>query len=257
MADATSTELPEFQRYQLAFTARLRDPQNNLPPAGVPDDRMAVYEEIVFNNLFESVSACFPVARKVLGKHVWLKLTQAFMREYSANDPLFRKIPEQFLQFLDQTSSDLQAQIPPYIKSLCHYEWIELLVASAPYTAKPANIDTDGDFVRSIPVFVPSMQLLDYDYAVHKISPSHKPNQEESTQLLVYLNADDEVKFIELNAVTYRLISLLHSSGYTGSEALMQLAMELQHPEPARMIDFGLAILKDLKGQGVIIGTRD
>ena len=74
-------ELPSFQRYQLAFTARLRDPENQPPLTGVPDERMAVYEEIVFNNLFESVSACFPVASKVLGKRKWLKLNQAFMRD--------------------------------------------------------------------------------------------------------------------------------------------------------------------------------
>jgi hypothetical protein len=61
-------ELPSFQRYQLAFTARLRDPKSQPPLTGVPNERMAVYEEIVFNNLFESVSACFPVASKVLGK---------------------------------------------------------------------------------------------------------------------------------------------------------------------------------------------
>lgn len=256
MADSNTTQLPSFQRFQMAFTARLRDPQRNLPPAGVPRERMAVYEEIVFNNLFESVSACFPVARKVLGKRLWLKLTQAFMRDYAANDPLFRKIPEQFLQYLDQASPDLQALLPPYTKNLCHYEWVELLVASTPHTSKPDNIAADGDFANSKPVFVASMQLLDYDYAVHKISTRYKPDQQESTQLLVFLNADDEVKFIEVNAVTYRLISLLHNCGYTGSEALMLLAKELQHPEPERMLDFGLAILQDLHDQGVIIGTR-
>ena len=74
-------DLPSFQRYQLAFTARLRDPHKQPPIAGVPRERMAVYEEIVFNNLLESVSACFPVAQKVLGKRKWLKLVQAFLRE--------------------------------------------------------------------------------------------------------------------------------------------------------------------------------
>ncbi|WP_047551213.1 HvfC family RiPP maturation protein [Methylotenera sp. G11] len=248
-------ELAGFQRYQLAFTARLRDPQNQPPLAGVPDERMAVYEEIVFNNLFESVSACFPVARKVLGKRRWLKLNQAFMRDYSANDPLFRSIPAQFIEFLQLPAPGLQ-QLPPYFISLCHYEWVELSVASAAAAviqeAQPAV-----DLGHGRPVFSPSMQLLNYEYAVHRISPRHKPRQPESTQLLVFRNADDHVKFIELNAVTYRLISLLQDQPLSGRQALTLLANELQHPQPESIIEFGLSILEDLRSQGVIIGTQD
>jgi hypothetical protein len=252
-----TAELPGFQRYQLAFTARLRDPHNQPPLAGVSGERMAVYEEIVFNNLFESVSACFPVAREVLGKRKWLKLNQAFMRDYSANSPLFRKIPEQFLEFMNSANTELQALLPPYLNSLCHYEWIELFVASSAEIPQLKNIDTEGDLGTSIPAFAPSMQLLNYDYAVHKISPRHKPKQAESTQLLVFLNADDQVKFIELNAVTYRLISLLQYEPLTGKQALTLLAKELQHPQPESIIEFGLSILEDLRSQGVIIGTHD
>ena len=252
-----TAELPGFQRYQLAFTARLRDPKNQPPLAGVPGERMAVYEEIVFNNLFESVSACFPVARKVLGKRKWLKLNQAFMRDYSANSPLFRKIPEQFLQFLNNANPELQALLPPYLNSLCHYEWIELFVASSPDTTKPENIEPDGDLGNRTPVFNPTMQLLNYDYAVHEISPRHKCIQPKSTQLLVFMNADDQVKFIELNNVTYRLISLLQHDEISGKQALTLLAKELHHPQPESIIEFGLSILEDLRSQGVIIGTHD
>lgn len=251
-----NAKLPSFQRYQLAFTARLRDPKNQPPLAAVPDERMTVYEEIVFNNLFESISACFPVARKVLGKRTWLKLIQAFMRDYSASSPLFRKIPEQFLDFLNHAEPALQALLPPYLIGLCHYEWIELLVASS-HHHDLKNITPDGDIANGKPVFVPGMQLLDYDYAVHKISPRQKPKQPQSTQLLVFLNPDDEVKFIEINAVTYRLISLLQHEPLTGTQALMLLADELQHPAPERIIAFGLSILEDLRRQGVIIGTHN
>jgi len=248
-------ELPSFQRYQLAFTARLRDSRNAPPLAGVPRERMAVYEEIVFNNLFESVSACFPIASKVIGKRKWLKLNQAFMRDYSANSPLFRRIPEQFLQYLNNPSPELQQLIPDYLNSLCHYEWIELLVSSIPET-NPQGIQPNGDLAINRPVFSPTMQLLNYDYAVHKITPRKKPQHKASTQLLVYRNADDTVKFIELNAVTHRLISLLLNEAIAGEQALTLLAKELQHPQPESIIQFGLTILEDLKNQGVIIGTH-
>lgn len=251
-----TVELPSFQRYQLAFTARLRDPENHPPPAGVPPERMAVYDEIVFNNLFESVSACFPVARSILGKRKWLKLNQAFMRDYSASSPLFRKIPEQFLHFLDKAETGLQALLPPYISSLCHYEWIELYVSSMDAVSNMREVQADGDLGKGRPVFSPTMQLLSYEYPVHKISPRKKPQHKASTQLLVYRNAEDQVKFIELNAVTYRLISLLQNEAITGEQALKLIAKELQHPQPESIIEFGLSILKDLRSQGVIIDTH-
>jgi hypothetical protein len=214
-----------------------------------------VYEEIVFNNLFESVSACFPIASKVMGKRKWLKLIQAFMRDYSAHSPLFRKIPEQFLEYLDMPSPELQQLMPDYLNSLCHYEWVELLVGGIEET-NPKGMQANGDLATNKPVFSATMQLLHYDYAVHKISPRKKPQFKTSTQLLVYRNVDDMVKFIELNAVTYRLISLLLNEAITGKQALTLLAKELQHPQPESIIEFGLSILEDLRNQGVIIGTR-
>lgn len=250
-----TAQLPSFQRYQLAFTARLRDAKNAPPLAGVPHERMAVYEEIVFNNLFESVSACFPIASKVIGKRKWLKLNRAFMRDYSAHSPLFRKIPEQFLAYLNKPGAELQQLMPDYLNSLCHYEWVELLVSGIE-EANPQGVQPNGDLASEIPVFSATMQLLNYDYAVHKITPRKKPQHKTSTQLLVYRNADDMVKFIELNAVTYRLITMLLNEAMTGRQALTLLAKELQHPQPESIIEFGLSILEDLRSQGVIIGTR-
>lgn len=250
-----TAQLPSFQRYQLAFTARLRDSKKAPPLAGVPQERMAVYEEIVFNNLFESVSACFPIASKMIGKRKWLKLNQAFMRDYSAHSPLFRKIPEQFLHYLNNPTPELQQLMPDYLNSLYHYEWVELLVSGIEET-NSQGIQPDGDLASNKPVFSATVQLLNYDYAVHKITPRKKPKHKSSTQLLVYRNADDMVKFIELNAVTYRLISLLLNEAMPGKQALTLLAKELQHPQPESIIEFGLSILEDLRKQGVIIGTH-
>lgn len=247
--------LPSFQRYQQAFCAHLRDPMCHPQPENVPTERMAVYKEIVFNNLFESVSACFPVAQKVLGKRAWLKLTKTFLREHSANSPLFREIPEEFLKFLAT-----QADLPPYLGDLCHYEWVELQVMFMPdaleFTNVAYKIDAAGDLLAHQPVFTPAMQLLSYNYAVQKIAPRHVPKEKCSTHLLVYRNADDVVKFIELNAVTYKLIESLQLNAITSEHALTLIANELEHPQPETIIQFGLEILEQLRSQGVILGIK-
>ena len=245
-----SKELPSFQQYQLAFTQHLRDPKHCPRPKGVAIKGIAVYEEIVFNNLFESVSACFPVAQKVLGKRAWLKLVQGFMREHSANSPIFRKIPEEFLSYL-ATQQDL----PPYLNSLCHYEWVELAVSVMDEVLDQQSIDPVGDFLQQKIVFNPALQLLNYDYDVQNISSRYKPKKQASTQLLVYRNADDVVKFVELNPVTYRLVTLLQE-GMKGKAAFELISLELGHAEPEAVIQFGLEILKDFKRQGIILGVQ-
>jgi uncharacterized protein len=251
-----NTDLPSFQRYQLAFTAHIRNPLHQPRPQGVVASSMAVYTEIVFNNLFASVSACFPVAQKVLGKRSWLKLTQAFLREHSATTPIFRQIPEEFLSFLTHINSETLV-LPPYLLSLCHYEWIELLVASiASHEQSNEKISSAGNLLTEQPIFTPTMQLLHYDYAVHKISPRNKPKKIQSTQLLVYRNTEDHVKFLELNSVTFKLLTLIKQNLHTGEQALTLLASKLGEAEPEKTIQFGLQILEKLRSQGVIIGTR-
>lgn len=249
--------LPSFQRYQQAFTSRIRDPHNQPIPAGVAPERMAVYDEIVFNNLFESASACFPVARKTVGKRIWLKLVQSFLKDYATDTPLFRKIPQEFLTFLQQTNLASPQQLPVYLVALCHYEWIELYLSTLPSMADDAtNIAPNGDLAKHSIVFTNTMQLLEYDFAVHKISPKHKPETKEPTQLLVYRNLEDDIKFIELNPMTFRLLTLCQQESMPAEQALKLLAEELKHPQPALIMQFGLGILEDLKGQGVILGTK-
>ena len=244
-----------FQQYQQAFTAHIRDPQNQPRPTNVKVKGMNVYKEIVFNNLFESVSACFPVAQKVIGKRAWLKLIRGFFREHSSSTPIFRKIPEEFLAYLSNMNALTPENIPPYLTSLCHYEWVELLVSTMVDEADKRDINAIGDLRMSQPAFAPTMQLLNYEYAVQKISPRYKPKEKVSSQLLVYRNAEFEVKFIELNTITYRLIEILKQEKVSCEQALAILAKEINQPKTESILQFGLDILEDLRSQGVILGV--
>ncbi|PPC94547.1 MAG: DUF2063 domain-containing protein [Methylotenera sp.] len=248
----TQDEVPEFQRYQIAFSAHLRDPQQNPYPAQVPAERIAVYEEIVFNNLFESVSACFPVTQQVLGMSNWKQLVRGFMQQHSANSPIFRDIPKELLGYLEQCS--YSKETPAFLYSLCHYEWVELAVASAQTSINLEDINSDGDLLAEPLVFEQAMQILYYDYPVHKISKAYQPTETAETHLLVYRDTEDEVKFIELNAMTHQLITLLLQP-MTGKEVLKQIAEALGYPQLDSLMTFGLGILEDLKSRGIILGT--
>jgi hypothetical protein len=246
-----SLQIPSFQVYQQAFTSYLRNPKQKMPK-GVATNRMQVYAEIVFNNLFESVSACYPVSSKVLGKRAWKKLVRGFFSDYQSETPVFREIPEQFLNYLN-TRNDL----PPYLSSLAHYEWVELAVSTMQVLDLP-DVNPQGDLLENRPVINPALMLLHYDYPVQIISPRIRPDEPLASpvHLLVYRKIAFEVKFIETNPITSRLLALLQTGEYTGHTALAVIAEELQHPEPEMIINFGAQILHDMQAQGVILGTR-
>ena len=246
------SQLPSFQAYQQAFTSYVRNPKQKMPK-GVAARRIKVYAEIVFNNLFESVAACYPVSSRVLGKRAWQKLVRGFFSDYSSATPIFREIPEQFLHYLNTRNV-----LPPYHNSLAHYKWIELAV-SAMQVSEVAGVEPQGDLLENRPALNPALELLSYDYPVQIISPRIKPVKplETPVHLLVYRNTEFQVKFIETNPITARLLSLLQTDQYTGHAALALIAAELEHPQPQLIINFGAQILQELQVQGVILGARE
>ncbi|HSR02851.1 MAG TPA: DNA-binding domain-containing protein, partial [Methylophilaceae bacterium] len=96
----------EFQQYQYAFTAHIRDPKKNPKPDNVDEERMSVYRDGVYNNVFESSSVCFPVCQKILGKAAWDSIMRRFFATHHASSPIFREIPQELLAFL-QTDEEV------------------------------------------------------------------------------------------------------------------------------------------------------
>ena len=105
-ASHTVPDVPaDFQRFQQAFTAHIRDPKRNPRPAGVPVRRMRVYNQLLLNNLDGFLLACFPVLRQILGTRKWNRLVRAFFSEHACQTPIFRQIPEEFVQYLSRSAS--------------------------------------------------------------------------------------------------------------------------------------------------------
>jgi len=247
-----SSELPEFQRYQLDFTAHIRDPKAHPRPAGVEARRMKIYNELLYNNVEGFLLACFPVLRKVLGVRKWAKLVRAFFSTHRSHTPYFRQIPDEFVQFLQNEWTPLEGY-PPYVLALAHYEWIELVLSVSNRSAD-CPVDTSGNLLNGVPVLNPVLANLRYDWPVHRIAPRRKVQPAE-TYLLVFRDTDDRVEFIEINAFTARLLSLLESETLSGRAALEQVATESRHPDPALILQAGAALLEDLHARGAILGT--
>ena len=245
--------LPEFQRYQFAFTAHLRDPRAHPRPAGVEARRMKVYNELLINNIEGFLLACFPVLRQVLGARKWAQLVRAFFSTHRSRTPYFRQIPDEFIQFLQNEWTPADGY-PPYLLALAHYEWIELVLSVSNRVADRV-FDAAGDLTDGVPLLNPVLANLRYDWPVQRIAPRRKVLPAE-TFLLVFRDPEDQVQFSEINAFTARLLALLEPGTLTGRAALQQVADESRHPDPALILRAGGALLDDLRARGAILGCQ-
>lgn len=241
-----------FQEFQYAFAQHIRSPRHAPRPAGVPQRRMQIYNELLYNNLVGFLDACFPVSRKLLGERRWARLGKAFFAQWRSLTPYFREIPREFLRWLMENDSPVA--LPPFMIELMHYEWVELAVdvMEAPLHA---DVDAQGDLLAGRPVVNPALMNLSYQWPVHRIGPTWRPRKPKPTQLLVLRNNEDKVRFIELNPLSSRLLALLQPGRMSGLEALGQIANELGHADPQAIVDSGHEIMLRLRTEQAILGV--
>ncbi len=245
---------PSFQAYQRAFTQHIRNPKANPRPQNVPAKRMAVYTEIVYNNIEGTLAACFPVVKKILSATKWQALVCGFMADYRANTPIFREIPQQFLQYFSNLEP-VSPKLPAFLADLMHYEWVELslsamdvsVVATAPQDILHDTLSTN-----------PALYLLQYAYPVHQISVAFQPKKpaQTPTYLLVYRNTQHQIQFIELNPVTFQLMTILQNTALTGEQALQKLSAENPQINAEMLLQFGARTLAELAEKEVIFSAK-
>ncbi len=253
---------PDFIRQQYAFTAHIRDPEKYPGPTDVEDRRMGIYRELLYNNVESFLEGNFPVIRKIIDDEAWHGMVRDFFARHESHTPYFAEIPREFIQYLQEERGE-RPEDPPFLVELAHYEWVEAALAIAPEepvnAAESEGIERGGDLLEGIPLLSNLAWPLAYRFPVHKISPDVLPNEPpaEPAYLVIYRNRDDAVGFLEVNAVTFRLLQLLQEdSPPTGREAMQRIAEELAHPNPDVVVQGGLDILKHLYFLDIVIGVR-
>jgi len=246
--------LPRFKRDQYALAAHLRDPAHQPAPAGIEDRRLAVYRELLFNNIEGFISDGFPVLRAITADQAWTAMVRDFFANHSAKTPYFKDITREFVEYLANRRNN--PSDPPFMLELAHYERAEVDLQISTAHPHRDGLIIDGDLLQQCPALSPLVMPLSYQYPVHEIGPDFIPAEPRQCYLVVYRNCDNEVGFLEVNAVTLRLLQLLEQ-GWTdsGHALLLQIADEMNHPDPAAVVAGGRQILATLADRDIILGS--
>lgn len=239
---------------QLAMARYLRNPRAHPAPAGIEQRRLKVYEDLVYNNIESFISGGFPVLRSLYSDADWHALVRAFIEQHSCHTPYFLEISQEFVHFLMHDYRRQDAD-PPFLTELAHYEWVELaLDISQQVLPHPVAV---ADVLSTVVQLSPLAWVLCYQFPVHRIGPAFRPlTAAAPTYLVVYRNRADEIRFVELNATTARLLELVRENTLeTGGALLASLAAELGLAA-GPVVAHGAEQLKNFIADGVLLGAR-
>ena len=244
----------EFQAVQRDFAAYIRHPQRNPLPAGVDERRMRIYARLFYNNVEGFLADTLRTFRQITNDDCWHALVRDFLHRHRAASPYYLRIPEEFLHYLGDSRRN-GPPISPFAVELCHYEWVRAALRSAPDAVDVVFGDAPLD-IDEAPMLSPLAWPLRYDFPVQRIGPNYQPAEPptEATFLIGCRNRDDEVRFIESNAVTTRLLQLI-DEGNDCRASLTKVGAE-SGLSFERATHFGMATLNRLHGLDVVVRRK-
>lgn len=248
--------LPRFQQLQRQMTDWLRTPDRS-PAPDVEPRRLAIYRELFFNNVRDFVENAYPLLKSLLPASEWSALVNGFFAEHRCQSPYFRDIALEFRNWMDASRPAL-LQAHPWIQEVLHFEWVELAIECADVDEPEDPVTPDGNLLDGIPVVAACVWPLVYRWPVHRLAdvpPDEPPAL--PTCLIAFRDDEGSAHFVEVSAVTARLIELLQAGKHpTGRAALEQLAGEARHADVAGFVAAGQGTLADLQARGILRGTR-
>lgn len=238
-----------FRELQYQFGAHMRDPDRHPGPAGVEDRRLKIYRDLLYKNVESFVANAFPVLRRLTSDERWHAMVRDYFSRHRARTGLFPKMPQKFLHYLNEERDD--EHDPPFMRELAHYEWLEAEVLFDPRELDDVPFSKPVELPDGCVVANPVMRLHTYNYPVHQIGPGVEP-----TYLAVFRRRDDKVGFMQLNAVSARLLDLIVTNdGLSARNLLCRIAEELGQRDVNLIMDAGIGILNSFVDQDMILGT--
>lgn len=235
---------PNFIQIQQAFCAHLRRPTLCQPPENT-EKNIYIYRQVSLYSTESLLEPTFPVLQSILTKEQWKSLIIQFFEDCYVQSPLSSNIPHEFVEFLKK----LSPKQPPFLYELAHYEWVELAVM-----LDNNKILKNQELNLNSLILNPTLKLLTYTYPVHKICVNFQPSQpvEIPIFLAIYRDKNHTVQFMELNAMSAKVLELVHRVT-SADEVFTNLINALPQLKPETISTHGNALLRQLFESDVLL----
>ncbi len=225
---------PSFIQKQSEFSAFIRDPENNPPPADVKKQRMDMYRQLFFNNINSFLISNFPVLHRILDEKQWTDLAQDFFSRHSCKTPYFSEIPEEFIRYLQEERKPKEND-PPFMLELAHYEWVEMALMISKENFPEIDPPLAKNPMEHQIALSPLAWPLAYQFPIYKISAEFQPERppEHPTYLVVYRDTEYEVRFLVITPVIFRMLQILQEQeSWLAEDIMQQIILEFSSFKP-------------------------
>jgi hypothetical protein len=215
-------------------------------------DRLLVYRELVRDTLRNTVLLAIPRTMARLGG-VFDEYLARFLAEHGPRSRYLRDVTAELLDFCAPLFRT-DPRVPGYVLDLARHESLELEVASS---ADAVRSGTDELDLESVLLFAPSLVVVRYAYAVHRLPPDEEDRSEpvkEPTALAVYRDPSHSVRYLELTPLAASLLTLLLAGEPLGA-ALTRACAEHATPLDPAVLEGSSRLLSDLSERGCLLGV--
>ncbi|MCO7223608.1 DUF2063 domain-containing protein [Pleionea sp. CnH1-48] len=250
--------MPSFQQAQYEFAAHIRDPEQKDKPQDVEERRMEVYRNLFYSNVEGFIKSGFPVLHSLLEEDEWNHLVRTFFASHQAKTPYFAEISKEFVSFLEDNRLELYKQYP-FLPELAHYEWVELALYIDTHEIDEIELVDSNDILNHKLAFSPVAWPLAYEFDVHHISEDYSPTEApaQPSFYVVYRDREDDIEFLEINAVTFQLIQLIKEFPEDKTSMILErLCSQLPQFEEGVIMSNGLNTILQLMQRDIILGLK-
>ncbi len=173
----------------------------------LPENRLSIYQSLVFNNIEDTCSKAFPIARQLLNDE-WDNLIKDFLKNHKFSSPYLWEIPKDFIFYLKNKDFFKGKEL---IYDLMVYEWTEMEVFNEDLPAVQKEFNWYENYKISN-----SARILDFKYPIHNISKMEMEeieNLKGNYFLIIYQNPENyEVEFFEITPFLYEILNNLKTN---------------------------------------------
>ncbi|MGK4002850.1 putative DNA-binding domain-containing protein [Sorangium sp. So ce1036] len=230
--------------------------------AALPPGRLLLYRRLVRRGLTGAIRAEIPRTAARLGARFEADVARFFEEELPRSRYL-RDVAFEFVAFAAPRWAE-DPDVPSYLADLARHELVALAVACAePDGAETVTPSASGSGASGEELsldrgarFQRAATLVRHEHAVHRLSADEAARDvpvREPVSLLVYRDAEHEVRFLELTPLAAEILGRLLAGEALG-EAVIAGCAALEHPVDGPVLESTAALLGDLAERGVLLG---